>query len=152
MTESNDVQRWDGSSWEGLVDPRPTHDAGITAIVVGPDGRLWVGGAGWVARWDGTAWTTVDAEAAVLGGDVVAIGRRQRIARIRNGFVSRFDGRSWTTYTEGDGMQARPSAVVATSDGAYVLSGGVILGLAYEHWVRVWPKESPGSLPSPDAE
>jgi hypothetical protein len=61
---------WDGQAWAPVHTP-PSFGAGVGVSCTAATNCLDVGGAGKVARWDGTSWDTVPTPADQIGGSVL---------------------------------------------------------------------------------
>jgi hypothetical protein len=61
---------WDGRAWAPVHTP-PTFGAGVSVSCTAATNCLDVGGAGKVARWDGTSWDKVPTPADAIGGSVL---------------------------------------------------------------------------------
>lgn len=132
-TTNTGVVRWDLENESAILytteDGLPTND--VLRIVVGSDGTVWVGHAGWVARFDGV-WTTFSAPGAegpmavsADGSVWTAFGERA---------LARFDGSEWRTFhaplSLDDGIATPWTADLAvTADGTVWAGGHEYLGL-----------------------
>lgn len=107
-TAQGTVYRFDGQTWTQLQKPPVVT---VDAIAFDLAGRVWVGGLGGAAVWDGAAWThyqtadgfelqKVNAITVGLNGDLwLGAGECYLTAEeCTNAGISRFDGRSWTHY------------------------------------------------------
>ena len=129
------VLRWNGSSWTSL-DPRASHpNASISAIAVDAAGHPWIGwgadvassGAGGVSRYDGSTWTTFNAnDLAPLGNAVWSIAPLPdgTVWVATEGGIVRFDGSSWTNETSDPSFYSRTISVEAAADGAVWAAAG----------------------------
>jgi hypothetical protein len=147
------VVHWTGSSWTSLDPGRPNADAAISAIAVDAAGRPWIGwtqfpvppGAGWVSRYDGSAWTTFDGQdASPLGSSVSEIVQFPdgTVWVASDGGVARFDGSSWTAVAATPGADASATSVAAGPDGAaWAGGGGALLAKRFDgqSWTSYWP-------------
>jgi hypothetical protein len=85
------VLRLVGSQWQA-VSPSPQTSVNLTSVLVS-GGTVWVGGDGYVGRFDGTSWTQLPALTGLSGmvrnadGDIFARAGSK---------VYRFNGGSWT--------------------------------------------------------
>ncbi len=104
----------------------------VNALGVAPDGALWAGTQGGLARYDAAsnAWTAHRAEgpavdnlwkAAVRGGDVWFVTGNAKDPDLGPGLVLRTDGASWTAITStgtGDALQAASTfGILASREG-----------------------------------
>jgi hypothetical protein len=114
--------------WHDFTDPIP---AGVTALLLGADGRLWVGTQGeGLAVWDGQNWqsyrtgnsdipfNTVTALAEVDPG-VLWVGTASPSEV--GGVLARFDGQTWKHFTRQDSgsSMAEPLAIAQDSQGRW---------------------------------
>jgi hypothetical protein len=89
------IVHWDFAGGEPTLyttkDGLPADDVG--RILAGPDGTVWTGGIGWMARFDGS-WTTFSAPAEPL-----AIGPDGAVwTAYEENDLARFDGSEWETF------------------------------------------------------
>lgn len=144
------LARWDGSSWRSVgagtvEDARLVHAmSNGDVIVVGYFDRIGdEGGAGGVsargiARWDGRAWSAMDAgidadtvEIAVIAEDPagrVLIGGAQRTAdpwRTRM-LVARWDGSTWTRIENPSGVEGWVFGIDFLPTGEAVIGGAFV--------------------------
>jgi hypothetical protein len=170
------VSVYDGTSWRTYTaanaaplsgrgspdDPSGTWVSNTPqAIVVAPDGSVWVATEGGLARFDGASWRTFDAAetgfatapaslAVAPDGTVWVTGYACEGAVVR---VARFDGRAWTVSGPEDGLPAAEpggclgASVAATGERVVVVAGDVAYRLAGERWERVWP--APAAISGP---
>ena len=124
-TASPDVP--DDADWAGGFE-HPGMDSTVNALTLGPDGVLYAGGwfktaggvtADYVARWDGTAWQSLDSRmnssvfALAFGpdGSLYAGGRFTAAGRGSANRIARWDGAAW--HPLGSGMNGEsPSQFV----------------------------------------
>ena len=104
---------FDGSAWSTLFPPQPLPFS-VTAVASAPNGDLWLGTSGGLARrrqsgaW--TVFTTANSglpanpvNDVVVGADgSVWVGTFDVLNWPYPGGVSRFDGTTWTTWTKDD--------------------------------------------------
>ena len=91
------IIRWDTTTGESTLftteDGLPSTN--IQRLMAGPDGAIWIGSSGWMARYDGT-WTTISAPSAAEGP--LAVGPDGTVwTAFGESDLARFDGSEWTT-------------------------------------------------------
>ena len=156
------VLHWDGSSWSQLDGGRPSPDSHVGEIAVDAAGRPWISGitqvvvpadeisrvggdmaeSGWVSRYDGTSWTTFDADDAAplecpvsiaqLADGAVWVAASCRGAPVLGyeppsgpaGGLARFDGSSWTDATAQLSGARNTTSVAAGPDGTIWAAAG----------------------------
>ena len=83
------------------ADGLPASEA--TAILEDGDGGIWLGGRGWVSRFDGESWTTLGPESGMPDTPWILDGAADSSGDLwfacYNG-VLRFDGETWTRFSE----------------------------------------------------
>ncbi|MDQ3032247.1 MAG: hypothetical protein M3Y87_07515 [Myxococcota bacterium] len=103
------IATWDGATgWAAMGEGLSGR---VRSIAVGADGRVWVAYApdmGWeatrIARWDGTAWTTIgDADGAIeeitlVGTTLLAGGYFGAVEGVTAGGLARWDGTGWSGW------------------------------------------------------
>jgi len=117
------ILKWDGETWSSLGTVKSIHrikPQWIDSTIVGADGNLYVAGhffeiggvsANCVARWDGTAWSTVGDSGLGINGpihtlksvgqDLYASGQFPGAdGQIANG-LAKWDGTSWSVFGSG---------------------------------------------------
>lgn len=110
------VVAWDLRSGESV---KFTTEHGLaanrtTTIAVGLDGRIWVGTAAGVSRYDGQAWQTFTA-ADGLAGDATTdllVDRDGVVWAAAAQGLSRYDGRAWRSYTSDALLAPLPDGAV----------------------------------------
>lgn len=107
------VVAWDTRSGEsvrfGVEHGLPANRA--TALAAAPDGRIWVGTVGGVARFDGAEWQRFEGEddpGAVAVNDLL-VQRDGAVWAATDAGLSRFDGTSWRTTTSATLLADLPS-------------------------------------------
>ncbi|MCR9243936.1 MAG: WD40 repeat domain-containing protein [bacterium] len=131
---TNNVARWDGTTWNWL-------GLGITqrveSLTVAQNGDVIVGGsfstaggvpARGVARWDGTSWSamgsglssTVNVLLTMANGDLIAAGSFSSAFER----IARWDGSSWSDLA--DGLSSTVYALGETSGGDLVAGGNFL--------------------------
>jgi hypothetical protein len=152
------VLHWDGSSWSQLDGGRPSPDSYVGAIAVDAAGQPWISGitqvvvpadevsrvggdmaeSGWVSRYDGSTWTTFDADDAAplecpvsiaqLADGAVWFAASCRGAPVLGyeplGGLARFDGSSWTDTTAQLSGARNTTSVAAGPDGTIWAAAG----------------------------
>ncbi|MCB9886521.1 MAG: hypothetical protein H6838_13590 [Planctomycetes bacterium] len=136
---ANYVARWNGSSWSALgTGPTPGPNSWCFALTALGNGDLVVGGqftsaggvpANLVARWNGTAWSsigslnsaaTVRALATLPNGDLVAGGTLG---------LQRWNGTSWVPLGGGTNNHVHCLQLLANGDllagGEFTIAGGI---------------------------
>ena len=110
-----DPLRYDGATLEIadlslFPDRDPYVVSGTSALEVAPNGDLWaVGGAEFLGRFDGEAWTLHEAPIAIrlfdsdiaVGPDGVVWFTSGGLPEVSDGGLGSFDGTGWTTHIEG---------------------------------------------------
>lgn len=103
---SNNVACWDGSQWKAVPNPY-----GLAQALAVNGNNLYIGGVGYVSKWNGTQWTdlaqgfdlTGDVSAmAFKGQDLFAAGNFEQIKGITANSIARWNGSSW--FPLGDGL------------------------------------------------
>ncbi len=138
VPESGGLARFNGTGWEEIALPadKPTP---VYNLAVAPDGDLWVvlvepvlGGASdlSLARFDGDAWTVLDAAAGMpqnlvyamaVGSDGVVWLTQESLgpsAEVSRGVVA-FDGEQWTSFVEDETVRD----IAVEPDGTAWLAG-----------------------------
>jgi hypothetical protein len=164
------VLHWDGSSWSTIDPAGPHADGVVTALAVDAAGRPWIGWlqdvqdpespvspySGWVSRYDGSSWTTFDAnDAPALAGGV------STILQLPDGDVwvatstglVRFDGSTWTDAGWPSGstaaMAAGPDGTIWAASGDTRDGAVTVKRLDGRAWVSYGPADGlPGPLES----
>ncbi|MDB5267652.1 MAG: hypothetical protein JWP58_692, partial [Hymenobacter sp.] len=120
---ANRVARWDGTAWNALGTGAANGlDAGVYALAIAGNGDVYVGGqftqasgmaASNVARWNGTAWSSLGtgtangvgnyicALAVAGNGDVYVGGYFMQAGGVAAGKVARWNGTAWNTLATG---------------------------------------------------
>ena len=150
------ITRWDGSRWDRFdgADAVPLGSP-VQSIGEAPDGSVWAGTAGGLARYDGTTWTTVDQP---LGSVASIAWDGDGAAWIASGDPG--DGAvrvvhdapaGWTVYGPEQGLPGANESwtiaalVVPTPHGVFVGTGAGIRTLTDGRWARVGPAAPPTS-------
>ncbi|HEX8386860.1 MAG TPA: T9SS type A sorting domain-containing protein [Rubricoccaceae bacterium] len=143
---AQNVARWDGAAWHALGDGVVvgTFYPHIRALVVGPDGSVYVGGGivtaggapvSGIARWDGTSWDDLGgglggmdtggehAKGLAVGvdGSVYAAGRFASAGGVPANSVARWDGVAW--HALGSGLDGYADALARGPDGSLYVGG-----------------------------
>jgi hypothetical protein len=150
------ITRWDGSAWQRFDgDDAVPLRLPVQAIREAPDGSVWVGTAGGLARYDGTTWSTVEQPIQAVwsiawGSDGSAwITSGDTIVRVAHETQS-----GWIAYAPKDGLpDANESgwiavSVLPTEQGVFVGTGAGVRTLEDGRWVRVGPT-TPTTSPAP---
>ncbi|MDO7854265.1 T9SS type A sorting domain-containing protein [Hymenobacter convexus] len=122
---ANSIVRWNGSVWNPLgagADKGMNND--VSALAVAGNGDVYVGGfftqvggtpANYIARWNGTAWTSlgtgagngvnngVRALAVASNGDVYAGGYFTQAGGAPANYIARWNGTAWSSLGAGTG-------------------------------------------------
>jgi ligand-binding sensor domain-containing protein len=61
---------FDGSEWTNLTTDDGFFDSSANAITVDDQGRIWIGGDGFISIWDGSTFTNIEAGTSGLPADV----------------------------------------------------------------------------------
>ncbi|WP_310397721.1 hypothetical protein [Hymenobacter sp.] len=145
------VARWDGSAWSSLGTGTANGvNAAVNVLAVASNGDLYAGGnftqagglaASRVARWNGTAWsslgtgsangmsgginTSVNALAVASNGDLYAGGSFAQAGGIAANNVARWNGTAWSSLGTGpaNGVSGVVNALVSTSSGDLYVGG-----------------------------
>ncbi|MDO7875411.1 T9SS type A sorting domain-containing protein [Hymenobacter sp. ASUV-10] len=149
---ANGVARWNGTAWDALSGGLTYNSlaGSVRALALAPNGSLYVGGiftragtatAENVARWNGTAWTSLNAGtginaisnvyalAVTPNGDLYAGGSFGRVAGQAIYDVARWNGSTWSALGAGVGgglgavSNLRVTALAATASGHLYLGG-----------------------------
>ncbi|HEX6810559.1 MAG TPA: hypothetical protein VF384_02945 [Planctomycetota bacterium] len=137
------IARWDGSAWSSLGTGIPTATTStVTSLAVLPNGDLVAGGeftvaggvgASRVARWDGTAWSSLgDGEApsdyirslvTMPDGSVVAGGAFRAAGSVEANGIARWDGVRWSALGSGFPQYRRVNAIFSEPNGDLIAGG-----------------------------
>ena len=143
----NGVARWSGTAWSPLSSATAIGVNGyVSALALAANGNLYVGGsfttaggiaASGVAKWDGTAWSSLGTgggngvnggsvyELALAGnGDVYAGGLFTRAGGGVMPCVARWNGTAWSSL--GTGLQNSVSALVLDPTGKLYAGGSFV--------------------------
>jgi hypothetical protein len=110
------IARWDGTTWSALgegMSAEHTASPEVWALAVDGQGNLYAGGdfttaggiqANYIARWDGTAWSSLgsgmDEQVTDLAvdsqGNLYAAGWFKRAGDVEARGIARWDGSSWS--------------------------------------------------------
>lgn len=157
---ASNVARWDGSSWSALgggITGSANSATGVRSLARLPNGDLVAGGfftgAGGlpvanIARWNGTAWSSVGAGiatgaanslAVLAGGDLVAGGAFSVAGDVGATFVARWNGSTWSSLGSGAAPSDDVRALLAMPDGS-VVAGGFFraAGAVAAHGIARW--------------
>ena len=121
---ANNIARWNGNAWSslGTGSANGVNDY-VWSLAIGSGGNLYVGGvftfaggqpANRVARWNGSAWSTLGIDAAngvndsvlalaVIGNDVFAGGQFTQAGGQSANHIARWDGSAWRALGTGAG-------------------------------------------------
>jgi len=140
-TTAADVARWDGTAWHTLGAGLNHY---ITAMALGPDGRVYVGGlfahaggglAQQLAQWDGAAWTAFPASpeqyryplalAVAADGSLYAGGYFSTMGDLTANHIARWDGAQWHAVSEvgGEGIVGDVYVTATAPDGSLYAGG-----------------------------
>ena len=114
--------------WRTLTARDGLPSATVTSMAQGRDGRLWLasGWLGWIARYDGQAFTVYTEEDGAPGTDVRCLLEDQSgdlwFGLPGDGLV-RFDGKTFTTYTTRDGLPDDDVTALLESGGGHLWIG-----------------------------
>ncbi len=148
-----EVRRWNGTAWAPLgASPGFDANSAIYDFALLPNGDLVAGGAFAtaggaaapnVARWDGTAWSSlgggtngyVSALAVLPNGDLVAGGRFTMAGGAPAANIARWDGAAWSPLGAGLDNYVHDVAVLPNGEliasGIFAVAGGIpVQGLA----------------------
>ena len=120
---ASSVAKWNGTAWSSLGTGTANgvsgaYQAGVMALAVGPNGDVYVGGiftraggvaANYIAKWNGTAWSslgtglnsTVSALAVAGNGDVYVGGSFTQAGNVMANHVAKWNGTTWSTLGTG---------------------------------------------------
>jgi len=81
----------------------------IGSIIIGLDGKLWMGGMGEVSRLDGTNWTTFTADEELSDKIIypMIIGPNGELWLSGTGEVYRIEGDTWSTFTADEELSGK---------------------------------------------
>lgn len=132
--------RYDGSAWSVVPTAGPPAGGWFEDVWVGgTDEVIAVGsqpGSGFMTRFDGTRWTTTEADVPLLG--VTGTDEREAWAVGYSGRVLHFDGVAWSTVREGPSADLH--AVRAAPGGPlYAVGAGTILRHEGNGWQPFLP-------------
>ncbi|SFQ50304.1 T9SS type A sorting domain-containing protein [Hymenobacter arizonensis] len=152
---ANRLARWNGTTWSSLGTGAANGvNAGVLSLVVAGNGDVYAGGyftqaggaaANNIARWDGTAWSTlgtgaangvngnVNALAIAVNGDVYAGGRFTQAGGAAASSIARWNGTAWSSLgtgaANGVNVDVRALAMAGNGDvyagGGFTVAGGV---------------------------
>ncbi len=153
---ANYIARWDGIAWHpldaGMGGYYPGSFPTVGALVVGPDGSLYAGGAfktaggevvNGIARWDGSPWQplgsgmggfyppsypAVSDLAFGPDGSLYAGGRFTEAGGVAANYIARWDGAAWHPLSSGMNGNSYPeylgvSAIAFGADGSLYAAG-----------------------------
>ncbi|GAB3857170.1 hypothetical protein GCM10028822_30440 [Hymenobacter terrigena] len=145
---ANRVARWNGTAWSSLGTGTANGISGglVFALAVAGNGDVYVGGtftqaggatANRVARWNGTAWSSLGTGAANgVSGDVNALvvagngnvyigGDFTRAGGVAANYVARWNGTAWSTLGTGtaNGVSYSVLALTVASNGDLYVGG-----------------------------
>jgi hypothetical protein len=141
-TLANNIAKWDGSSWSPLGANTGNGLNGMAyAVAVAPNGAVYVGGdftgagsvlANRVAKWDGTAWTSLGAGTAngvndnvraiaVVGNAVYVGGAFTQAGGRAASYVAKWDGTAWSSL--GTGVNYLVYALAEAPNGGVYVGG-----------------------------
>lgn len=146
-TAASQVAHWDGTTWSSLgAGGADGVDSAVYALAVAGNGSVYAGGeftqaggaaANRVARWSGTAWSSlgtvfgngVNGPVAVLAvagnGDVYVGGSFTQAGGAAANRVARWDGTAWSSLGAGvtNGLNGNVVALAVASNGAVYVGG-----------------------------
>jgi hypothetical protein len=158
---ANRIARWNGTAWNALgAGPGAGVNGDVLAVAVAPNGNVYVGGAftqagttlaNSVARWDGTAWSSlgtgvagsgslgimVDALAVAPNGDLYIGGRFGHVGSAAANNVARWNGTAWSSLGAGTDNEVYALALTPTGDlyaGGHFFQAGGITALCLARW------------------
>jgi hypothetical protein len=134
---ANNVARWNGTTWSSLGTGAANGvDVGVVALAVAGNSEVYVGGyftraggiaASYIAKWNGTAWSSLGTglNSNVLGlavagnGNVYVSGSFTQAGGIVANRVARWDGTTWSTLGTGtaNGVNSYVIALATASNG-----------------------------------
>lgn len=132
------LAQWNGSAWSAVGTPA---DAQINAIVIAPNGNIYVGGtftniggsgADRIAMWNGSVWATVGGATAINGtvnalavdraGNIYAGGLFTDAGGVAEADrIAKWNGTAWSAL--GTGMDASVDAIAIGPDGVLYAGG-----------------------------
>ncbi|MGY3089508.1 hypothetical protein ACVWYF_002556 [Hymenobacter sp. UYAg731] len=157
------VAKWNGTAWSSLDTGSANGVNGtVKTLAVAGNGEVYVGGyfnlaggaiANCVAKWNGTAWSSlstgtangvngyVNALAVASTGEVYAGGEFNQAGGVRANFVAKWDGTAWSSLGTGNanGMNGPVFVLAVASSGEVYLSGGFnSAGATYANSIAKW--------------
>ncbi|MGY3089509.1 hypothetical protein ACVWYF_002557 [Hymenobacter sp. UYAg731] len=139
------VAKWNGTAWSGLgTGTSNVLNGPVNALALAGNGDIYAGGefsqasgaaANRVARWNGTAWSSlstgtgngvndvVKALAVAGNGDVYAGGLFQQAGGAAADYVAKWSGTAWSSLGTGNGLNF-PVQALAVADNGDVYVGG----------------------------
>lgn len=150
---SHRVVKWDGTTWSTVGnDYFPPSYGGVLALAVsgndlyaggyfspalyGPDAANWFGGASYVAKWNGSAWSPLGSgvnrgvhSLAVSGNELYVGGEFTQAGGISANYIAKWNGSAWSAL--GTGMDGLVNSLAATTAadvyaaGYFSTAGGV---------------------------
>ncbi|MBJ6108150.1 T9SS type A sorting domain-containing protein [Hymenobacter sp. BT523] len=142
------VARWNGTAWSSLGSGAASGvNNAVNALALAPNGDLYVGGtftqagnvaAAFIAKWNGTAWSTlgaafatgfdgsVSALALASNGDLYAGGSFSLANGTIANHVARWNGTAWSSLGVGpaNGIDATVNALAVAANGDVYAGGG----------------------------
>lgn len=135
----------------------------VSTVAYSPDGTLWIGGGsagGFVAKYDGAAFVTVEAGFdgqvtqldAVSATDVIAAGTFTKIGELAASRIARWNGTAWRAL--GAGLAGMATAIAHDGDTVYASNydeglGAYMLGAFNGTSWRELGSRAAGLTPSP---
>lgn len=166
------VARWNGSAWSAIgsgASPLGAVNNYVSAVVAMPNGDLVVGGGAVlggsgcgpipgmfsnVARWDGVSWSqlstgmdgSVNALAALPGGDLLAGGGFSIAGTVPVAAVARWNGTAWLQVGAA-GIQGVARMLTTLPNGDLIAGGGLSgAGTVLTNWIARWDGASWSAL------
>ncbi|WP_022826361.1 hypothetical protein [Hymenobacter norwichensis] len=143
---ANNVARWNGTTWSSLGTGAANGvDVGVVALAVAGNSEVYVGGsftraggiaASSIAKWNGTAWSSLGTglNSNVLGlavagnGNVYVGGTFTQAGGIAANRVARWDGTTWNSLGTGptNGVNSNVVALATASNGDVYVGGSYL--------------------------
>ena len=139
---ANNIAKWDGTAWSSLDYGTDTFGT-VYALVVAGNGDVYAGGvfvsaggaggvaAKYVAKWNGTAWSSlgsgmsdhVYALAVAGNGDVYAGGKFTQAGGVAANYVAKWNGTAWSNLSAGTNLNGAVYSLTAVGNGDVYVGG-----------------------------
>ena len=159
-TPANNVAKWNGTAWSGLgAGAANGVNNGVAALVATSNGDLYVSGgftqagsiaANYVAKWNGTAWSSLGTGAAngtnsgisklavASNGDLYVGGNFTQAGGTAVRYLARWNGTAWNAVGPAFTLSGTITALAVASNGDVYVGGYIqVTGLAASY-IAVW--------------